>query len=39
MHDRKAVAVPGLLNRLMLLFPRVLPRNWVAFIVRVIMKP
>lgn len=39
MHDRKSVAVPGLLNRLMVLFPRFLPRNWVAFMVRLIMKP
>lgn len=39
MHDRRAVAVPGIFNRLTSLLPRLLPRNWVAFIVRLIMKP
>lgn len=39
MHDRRAVAVPGLLNRLMTFLPRLMPRNWLAFIIRLIMKP
>lgn len=39
MHDRKAVSVPGFFNRLMILLPRLFPRNWVAFCVRLIMKP
>lgn len=39
MHDRRAVAVPGIFNRLTILLPRLLPRNWLAFIVRFIMKP
>lgn len=38
-HERKAVAIPGALNKLMILMQRLLPRNWVAFVVRLIMKP
>lgn len=39
MHDRRCVEVPGLMNRLTTLLPRLLPRSWIAFVVRLIMKP
>lgn len=39
MHDRKSVEVPGALNRILTWLPRLLPRDWVSFLVRLIMKP
>lgn len=39
MHDRKSVDVPGVMNKLMAFLPRLLPRNWIAFVVRLVMKP
>ncbi len=39
MNKRKAVAIPGTLNRLLTLLPRLLPRSWVRFFAKWLLKP
>jgi short-subunit dehydrogenase len=39
MHKRKVVVVPGLINKLMTLTPRVTPRPILMFVLKLLMKP
>lgn len=39
MHKRKGVVVHGWLNRVYSLLPRVLPRSWLLWVMKVILKP
>ncbi|RLP56374.1 MAG: SDR family oxidoreductase [Ketobacter sp.] len=39
MHKRKALVVPGVINRVMTLLPRIAPRWLVAFTLKLIFKP
>lgn len=39
MQKRKAIEIPGLLNKLLVFLPRFLPRSWVRFIAKMLLKP
>lgn len=39
MHNRKAVEVPGLLNKITVILPRFFPRSWVVWVAKQALKP
>lgn len=39
MQKRKAIEVPGLINKLIIILPRFFPRSWVNFVTKMVLRP